>query len=289
MNEREARAVTATAGEGTRTARGLADALRLGDLRRALLAIPRFLVDWLPLVVVLFLYDEIHNRLGRFVPPPHTWPQIRLDEWLFGGTVPTILLQRALYSSAHPAWWDYAALAIYTSHFFFAIAVGLGIWFQSRARFHRYTSHVVALTTLGYATYLIFPAVPPWLASQHGDLAATHRIVRELWDFLGRHDMAALFSGTNVFANDVAAIPSLHAAYPLLIAVFFWKGSGRVVRAVLALYALLMPLVLVYCAEHYVLDILLGWIYVVPSYWAVERVWARFSARPGRSASPSTG
>ncbi len=276
MSEPEARAVTA--GEEARPGRALAEVSRLGDRARALLVIPRFVVDWLPLVVVLFLYDEVHNRLGRFVPPPHTWPQIRFDEWLFGGVVPTIALQRAFYSSAHPAWWDYAALVIYTSHFAVPILVGLGLWFRSRPRYFRYAAHVVVLTTLGYATYVIFPAVPPWLASQNGDLATTHRIVRELWDFLGRHDMAALFSGTNVYANDVAAIPSLHAAYPLLLAVFFWKAGGRATRLGLVFYALVMPLVLVYCAEHYVLDIVLGWIYVPPSMWLVEKAWARAAA-----------
>jgi len=108
----------------------------------------------------------------------------------------------------------------------------------------------VVMTTLGYLTYVLFPAVPPWLASQRGELVATHRIVRELWDYLERHDIASAFSGANVLANDVAAIPSLHAAYPVMIAAFFWSRGGGLAGAGLVLYAAAMTVALVYCAEH---------------------------------------
>jgi membrane-associated phospholipid phosphatase len=243
-----------------------------------------FLVDWLPVFIVLFAYDEIHNGLGRFLPPAHTFPQIHADEALFGAPVPTVRLQQAFYSKAHPHWWDFATLAIYTSHFVVPVLIALLLWVRSRGLYLRYLTSFVGMTTLGYVTYVLFPAVPPWLASQHGDLASTHRIVRELWDYLGYHGMAGLFSGTNLYANDVAAIPSLHAAYPVMIALFFWPRSGVVVRAVLALYAAAMALALVYSAEHFVVDIALGWLYAITTALIVQRFWPRES-RPGPALS----
>ena len=255
----------------------------------------RFFIDWLPLVVVLFLYDSIHNRLGRYLPPAHTLPQIRVDEMLFGGSVPAVFLQRIAYSASHPGWWDCAALAVYTSHFFFPILVGLWLWVRSRPRYLLYVKSVVGLTTLGYLTYIVFPAVPPWLASQRGALAPTHRLVRELWEHLGFHGIAAQFSGSSLYANDVAAIPSLHAAYPLLIAMFFWPDSSPIRRVALALYAAAMALVLVYAAEHYVLDIGLGWLYAIATLEAIRRfdraprgvdpAAARRRASPGNGAA----
>ena len=129
--------------------------------------------------------------------------------------------------------------------------------------------------------------MPPWLASQRGELVATHRIVRELWDYLGRHDIASAFSGANVLANDVAAIPSLHGAYPVMIAAFFWTRSRGLARAGLALYAAAMTFALVYAAEHYIVDIIFGWLYVAGTGWALWRLWPpeagpdkRFPARP---------
>ena len=49
-------------------------------------------------------------------------------------------------------------------------------------------------------------------------------------------------------------------------------------RAILVGYVLAMAFTLVYAGEHYVFDVLLGWIYAVAVYGAVtaiERAWAR--------------
>jgi hypothetical protein len=245
-----------------------------------------FALDWLPVFIVLFVYDVIHNRLGAFLPGAHTLPQIHADEALFGTPIPTVRLQRAWYSVAHPHWWDFTALAVYTSHFFVPVLIALWLWIQSRRRYLRFMTWFVGMTTLGYITYVLFPAVPPWLASQHGDLAPTHRLVRELWDHLGRHGLAGAFSGTNVYANDIAAIPSLHAAYPLMIAVFFWERRRVAARAMLVLYVGAMALTLVYTAEHYVVDILLGWLYAMGTAWAMRRFWPReASSKSGGTVS----
>lgn len=247
--------------------------------RRLLLAIPRFVLDWLPVAIVLFVYDAIHNRLGAFIPTAHTWPQIRADAALFGSPIPTLRWQHAFYASGHPRWWDFATLAVYSSHFFVSVLIGLWLWPRARHRYLRFMVGFVALTTAGYVTYVLFPAVPPWLASQHGDLAPTHRLVRELWDALGWHAMANTFSGTNVLANDVAAIPSLHAAYPVMIAMSFWRDSRPLTRAAMLFYAVAMALALVYAAEHYVADILLGWLYALLVGLGMARVWPQPSAR----------
>lgn len=250
-----------------------------GDLRRSLQWLGRGLLDWLPLYVALFVYDEINNWLGPLLPPPHARSLIHFDQWLFGGAVPAVWLQRAFYTDGQPRAWDWAALAIYCSHFFVTLLCALVLWLRSRPAYLRYMSWVVALTTLGFATYIALPAVPPWLASQRGLLAPTHRIVRELWQHLGWSGMAALFSGSNLYANDVAALPSLHAAYPLLMAIFLWRTSRPWARAALAAYALVMPVVLIYFAEHYALDILLGWLYVGVSLLLVRRLWRLLARR----------
>jgi len=246
---------------------------------RILLALGRFVRDWLPVFVVLFAYDAIHNRIG-LVQPVHSQPQLRLEQTLFGSPVPTIRMQAALYAPERPHWWDLVTLAVYMSHFFVAAAIAFTLWLRARARYFKFMAWFVVVTTLGYLTYVLFPAVPPWLASQRGELAATHRIVRELWDYLGRHDIASTFSGGNVLANDVAAIPSLHAAYPVMIAGVFWRRSSTLARAGLVLYAVSMGVALVYAAEHYVVDIVIGWLYAAGTGWAMWRWWPRVK-RPG--------
>jgi membrane-associated phospholipid phosphatase len=74
---------------------------------------------------------------------------------------------------------------------------------------------------------------------------------------------------------------------------FFWRPAGRW-RWLLPLYPLAMAFSLVYMGEHYVIDILLGWLYAVVVYfvgtalmdrWARRRARARVDA-PTREPAP---
>src|SRR5437762_1288047 len=96
-----------------------------------------FVRFWLPVFVVLFLYDAIHNRIGM-IQPAHAMPQMRLEQVLFGSPVPTVRMQAALYAPERPHWWDFATLAVYMSHFFVAIAIALALWIRSRVRYFRF-------------------------------------------------------------------------------------------------------------------------------------------------------
>ena len=68
-------------------------------------------------------------------------------------------------------------------------------------------------------------------------------------------------------ANDVAAIPSLHTAFAVLVSVWFFNRVPRRHRwwlqPILAVYPIAMLTVLVYSGEHYVVDGLIGSVYVV--------------------------
>jgi membrane-associated phospholipid phosphatase len=47
----------------------------------------------------------------------------------------------------------------------------------------------------------------------------------------------------------------------------------------LALYPLAMTYALTYTAEHYIVDVLLGWLYTVLAFWAVNRLFDRLAER----------
>jgi membrane-associated phospholipid phosphatase len=117
-----------------------------------------------------------------------------------------------------------------------------------------------------------------------------YRIIGEMWNHTdGMYPAAGLFQNGNEYVNEVAAVPSLHAAFPVMFTLFFWSSArGRPwLRVLLVAYPLAMAFTLVYAGEHYVFDVLLGWIYAVAVYAAVtaiERAWAR---RRGRARKPA--
>jgi hypothetical protein len=241
----------------------------------------RAVADWWPIALILVAYLVLHELASTLTPGAHVQPQLGFDEFVFGGTAPTVRLQRELWDPGDPHWYDYLAWLVYLSHFVVTITVGIVLWFRAYPLFRRFRVLFLTVTFAGFVTYVVYPAIPPWLASRRGDMPHTVRIVRAMWLELGLSDVAAVFGEKSRYAFPVGALPSLHAAWPFLLLVFFWPIAGRW-RALLVAYALAMAFTLVYTADHFVFDILLGWTYVIVVVLGVRYVSMR---RPLRKSS----
>ena len=147
---------------------------------------------------------------------------------------------------------------------------GDNLWFIARDRFRRYVVMVSTTAMMAFATYALFPAAPPWMASEFGDLEPTTRSIGIIWSHIPIGNFDTLYEKGAAYSNQVAAVPSLHGAYTLLIALILWPLVPRWGRVLLALYPIAMTYALVYTAEHYVVDILLGWLYTVIAFFAVQ-------------------
>ena len=241
-----------------------------------------FIVDWLPLFSVLIVYDYLRGAADEFGRPIHIDQLIHIDEWLFGGTVLTVRLQRAFLDRSRMQWWDYVAWAAYASHFIASFVVAAVLWVRDRLRFRAFAARFVGLSYFGFATYLLYPAAPPWYASRIGRIPIVFRTATRGWDALGLHTAGNLFDKGQASVNIFAAVPSLHAAFAMLICAFFWPTTKWIGRTLLATYAVTMGVALVYTAEHWVFDILLGWVYVaivmVVAAWLSPR-WKRGKER----------
>jgi hypothetical protein len=237
----------------------------------------RALFDWLPLLVILAVYDIVRSNAESLIARAHLEPMIWFDELVGFGTAPTVRLQDALFDAQHPHWYDYVSLVVYSSHFLAAILAGATVYFVARARFARYAFTFLACSIAGFATYVIYPAIPPWMASEQGALPQTYRSVDIIWSHIGLDFLAKVFSGNPKYSNPVGALPSLHAAYPLLLLLLFWAVASTRWRVVLVAYAVAMSFVLVYFAEHYVFDLLFGYVYAVVAFWVVGRILDRYA------------
>jgi PAP2 superfamily len=262
--------------------------------------------DWLPLYVVLALYSLLRGYASHVLWGPFVRPQITVDRFIGFGTVPTVQLQQWLFNPNYLHWWDYAAWAVYNSHFFTSYVIAAVLWKRNHERFRRFIALFVSLTFVGYLGYVFYPAMPPWMASQAGQLVptlghaapyttlpvspsylaastgyggATTRIIPLVWQHVGLKAAAALFTHGSEFANNVAAMPSLHAAYPMLILLFFWRRARRAVRVLLVGYVLAMAFSLVYTGEHFVTDELAGWACAIAVYFIGSRVLNRRGRR----------
>jgi hypothetical protein len=236
-------------------------ALSLTDLKRFG---PRLLIDWLPLALLFVLYDYSRNLSEWLGVPTHKSLQINFDEFLFGKPLLTIKLQHWLGQSQAVRPWEYALFGVYMTHFFLGLVIAALLWRFAYPRFRQFRTQIVALYTVGFVTYVFYPADPPWLvANRLHELPTVHRVVFEVWGKVGLHTAGSIVERGNELGNQLAAVPSMHAAISLFICLFFWRGARPWLRAILVLYVLAMAFTLVYGGEHYVFDVVVGWFYAV--------------------------
>ncbi|CCG04064.1 phosphatase PAP2 family protein [Blastococcus saxobsidens] len=215
----------------------------------------RLLADWLPLAAVLLAYDASRGLADGLGMPVHVRELADADRWLGGGVLPTVWLQEHVQAD----WWKALATLVYSSHFVLTPVVLAVLWLRDRRRWARCARLVVALSLAGLVTYVLYPAAPPWLAAKQGVIEPVDRISSAGWAVLGLPRAGVLLDTSQGQVNLVAAVPSLHTAFAVLMCIVLLPLARRSWQRVpLVAYAVLMPLVLVWSGEHYVVDTLLG-------------------------------
>ena len=256
--------------------------------------IAQLLIAWSPLSAILVAYGVAQwitaplglgdgadvNRVGA---PLHIAGPARADERLFG-TVPTVWLQERLVDgSAH--WYDAVAALVYVTHFVSIPVLTAIVWFCLRERFREWLVAALSFALVGITGYVLYPAAPPWLASERDDIGAVDRISHLGWEWLHLDPIARLTEVGQQGSNPVAAMPSLHAGAALLLALFLWPSVAVTARTVLIGYAFAMALTLVYTGEHYVVDVLAGW--AVAGLAVLAAALARRASRGPTDPDPS--
>jgi membrane-associated phospholipid phosphatase len=239
----------------------------------------RFLRDWLPIALLLVVYN-VSRGYADTLFAPHVTPLIDADKAMSGGHVPTIWLQQHLYEPGHVRPWEVAVSLVYVSHFLTVPTVAVILWVRDRFQWARYMRRWFTLSLAGLITYFLYPAAPPWWAYEHGYLSdPVARISTAGWNLIGLHSAGNTLNALQVeAANPVAAMPSLHTAYAMMAVAFFLPVVRRRWWPLLLAYPLAMTFTLVYSGEHYVIDVLVGWLYVAATFLAAgaaERLWRR--------------
>ena len=247
---------------------------------------------WLPFIAALLIYDRTRGVADGLGFPVRIQEPLDAEIALFNGVLPSSWLQERLYDPAAPGPLDVAVALVYFSHFVAIWGALLLLYERSRPRWGALMRRTLLLSYLGLLTYIVYPAAPPWLAAKLGlTPEPVARIATRGFEAIGLDRAAGLIEQGQAQVNRVAAIPSLHAAFALLVSVALWPLARRWwQRALLAAYPLAMGFTLVYGGEHYVIDLLLGWAYVGAVLVLVglgERWWRARRARGAVEGQPT--
>ncbi len=246
-----------------------------------------FLRDWMPFVFLLFGFEFLRGIVGNRVaagglsrdehPYVHVEELIAADRALFGGEIPPTWLQDKLYVPGTVHWYDILAVSVYGLHFVFPLVFAFILWVGRKDRFWQFTIGLLVMSYLGFACYVLYPAAPPWLAQDWGYIQGLQNPFGQAFQILAprRYDnFDTMTLWTLRSPNPVAAMPSLHAAYPWFVLMFAVKFYGWWGLAFLP-YNVMLWFSVVYLGHHWVIDILAGIVLAVACYVALQIVWPR--------------
>ena len=235
----------------------------------------RFLRDWFPLLLFWIGYDALRGFADEILPRvAMTFPyqlETALFGWLAEGQVLACISLAVLEGSLWRTPLFATADVFYWSHFVIVPSYMLYLWWQppTSARFRRLVYGLTVLHLITLATYFLYPAAPPWYVFYFGFDQPSSAFLKN----------PAIFNTPVLFKtlwaanpNWFAAIPSLHGAYPVLLFLLI-APSGRARRWV-AYYGVCIWLATIVRGHHYIIDLILGALYALPSAWLAKR-WVK--------------
>lgn len=161
----------------------------------------------------------------------------------------------------------------------YVVTVGVLVWLYRRSR-DAYLPARRALaiaTVLGLALFLLMPTAPPRMLGGYVDVLSLHSHVG-WWG-----SDASAPKGLGGYTNELAAFPSLHAGWSLWVALAVRSATyDRRARILGLAYAAVTALVVVGTANHWVVDVLVGWL-VTAVAWLLTDGATRCAARRLRS------
>ncbi|MCF8244311.1 MAG: phosphatase PAP2 family protein [Saprospiraceae bacterium] len=222
--------------------------------RKLLMSLIFFAIYWV-------LYDSMRALPNYAVNPVHVQQPYDLEKWLFGFQYhgQRVTPNEFFAINTHPA-------ADVLSGLFYLcwvpVPIGFAFWlfFKDKRMLLDFSLCFLLVNLFGFAMYYAYPAAAPWYVELHG--------FKENFNIPGNEAGLVNFDrilGVNLFhsmyaknANVFAAIPSLHAAYPIISLYFGVKMRLQLASWVFLVILLGIWFSAVYSRHHYIIDVLLG-------------------------------
>lgn len=211
----------------------------------------RFLRDWVPFIAIFLGWEAMRGIAPKAGIAPHVADLAHIELWLFGGHLPNAVLQSLTPDVTSRSVVSFLATVVYFMHFVLPIATGLALWLVSRPLFVRYTTALMGMAFAAFVIYLLVPTAPPWYAEQQGVIHGFQKLISSALPSA----ISPYYHSLN--PNQVAAFPSLHAAFPFLSFLALRQRFPRASWFVLG-WSFIVALSVVYLGEHYVIDTLAG-------------------------------
>ncbi|MEU6561034.1 phosphatase PAP2 family protein [Nocardia nova] len=217
-------------------------------------------------VVVYFAYDGARLLVGSGLDHARSDAHglMRVEGWL--GLHPELWLNGVFVDHAWiaiPADFAYATL-----HYVVTPAILIWVWWSHREHYRVARTQLGIATVAGLIGFVLMPTAPPRLlesASGFVDVMALHSSVG-WWE-----GDASAPRGLGSLTNDFAAMPSLHVGWALWCGLMLYRlGRTELARFAGVAYPVLITVVVMGTANHYLLDCVAGAALILAAGWAAR-------------------
>ncbi len=232
-----------------------------GPTRRFILGFSVFIIFWI-------IFDFMKAFPNYHYNTVHIGDIYRTEKSLFGmdlildgSVVPGVRsTPNEYWQIHHTTFLDIASGIFYLCWIPLPLAFAGYLFYKNKEAFFRFALTFLTVNLLGFIIYYAYPAAPPWYIQQYGTLFNPHTPGNTAG--LARFDNyfhVSVFSSLYAKSSNVfAAMPSLHASYPLTVLYYGIKTRMRWANALFATIMMGIWFAAVYSSHHYVLDVLAG-------------------------------
>jgi len=235
----------------------------------------KFILGFSIFIIFWILYDSMRIIPNYEVSTVHIREPYEIEKALFGIKV----LNNTITPNEYFIIWNNKFLDFISGFFYInwipiPLAFGIYLFLKDKFLFAKFSMAFLLVNLVGFSIYYIYPAAPPWYIELYGfDLhigVPGNRAGLARFDDLIEYPLFEAIYNKN--ANVLAAIPSLHATYPLIVLYYGIKKRLTWINIIFVIFTLGIWFSAVYSGHHYIIDVVLGVVVAVVVLISFEKI-----------------
>lgn len=238
-----------------------------------------FTYSFIFFILFWIIYDSMRVVPNFTVNDVHISEPYFFEKHLFGINTNNEILTPNEYLKlhAHP-FLDLLSGFFYLTWVPVPMALAAYLFTKDKIMLLQFSAAYLFTNLLGFMIYYAYPAAPPWYFEMYGD--------QKLLDIPGHAAQLLRFDqlvGVPIFenmytknANVFAAIPSLHAAYPVVTWYYARKKQLTIAGWLIIIDILGIWFAAVYSNHHYIIDVMLGLACAILGILIFEKLFKKY-------------
>lgn len=221
----------------------------------------KLVLGFLLFIIYWIIYDSMRVFPNYLFNTVRIIEPYSLEKTLFGITVNQEILSPNEFFAIHKSsFLDVLSGLFYINWVPIPLLFALYLFFKNKTMLIHFFGAFLIVNLIGFMFYYIYPAAPPWYLEKYGteiiyNTPGSAAGLSRFDDYFNINLFRSLYEKN---ANVFAAMPSLHAAYPIVVLLYGIRQKLRIGIVIFAVFLIGIWFSAVYSGHHYVIDLLAG-------------------------------